>query len=30
MALEDAKNNKSTVRMSKDSEGNWGYVYTAN
>jgi hypothetical protein len=29
MALEDAQNSKSTVRMTKDSEGNWGYVYTA-
>lgn len=27
-ALDDAKNAKSTVRLRKDSEGNFGYVYT--
>jgi hypothetical protein len=26
--LENAQNNKDTVRLSKDSEGNWSYVYT--
>ena len=29
LALEDAKNAKSTVRLQRDSEGNFGYVYTA-
>ena len=29
MALEDAKNAKSIVRLSRDSEGNYGYVYSA-
>lgn len=29
MALEDAKNAKSIVRLQRDSEGNYGYVYTA-
>lgn len=29
-ALEDAKNAKSEVRMQRDSEGNFAYVYTAN
>jgi TP901 family phage tail tape measure protein len=29
MALEDAQNAKSQVRMTKDSEGNFSYVYTA-
>jgi TP901 family phage tail tape measure protein len=29
LALEEAKNSKSQVRMSRDNEGNWGYVYTA-
>ena len=29
-ALEDAKNAKSTVRLTRDNEGNFGYVYTAN
>ena len=29
LALEEAKNAKSEVRMTRDSEGNWGYVYTA-
>ena len=28
IALEEAKNAKSTVRLSRDSEGNFGYVYT--
>jgi hypothetical protein len=27
--LENAKNNKDTVRLSKDNEGNWSYVYTS-
>ena len=30
IALEDAQNAKSTVRLQRDSEGNFGYVYTAN
>ena len=29
IALEEAQNAKSTVRMRRDSEGNWSYVYTA-
>lgn len=29
IALEDARNAKSTVRLSRDNEGNWGYVYMA-
>ena len=29
IALEEAKNAKSTVRLQRDSEGNFGYVYTA-
>ncbi len=29
LALEEAQNAKSEVRMTRDSEGNWGYVYTA-
>lgn len=29
IALEEAQNAKSTVRLSRDSEGNFGYVYTA-
>ena len=29
IALEDARNAKSTVRLQRDSEGNYGYVYTA-
>lgn len=29
IALEEAQNAKSTVRLSRDSEGNYGYVYTA-
>ena len=29
IALEEAQNAKSQVRMQRDSEGNWGYVYTA-
>lgn len=28
-ALEDARNNKSEVRLHRDANGNWGYVYTA-
>ena len=30
IALEEAQNAKTQVRMRRDSEGNWGYVYTAN
>jgi hypothetical protein len=29
IALEEAKNSKSTVRMRRDSEGNYSYVFTA-
>ena len=29
IALEEAQNAKSQVRMQRDSEGNWNYVYTA-
>lgn len=29
IALEEAQNAKTTVRMRQDNEGNWGYVYTA-
>jgi hypothetical protein len=29
IALEEAQNAKSTVRLTKDSEGNFGYVYSA-
>ena len=29
IALEDAQNAKSMVRLTRDSEGNYGYVYTA-
>ena len=29
IALEEAQNAKSTVRMSRDNEGNWSYVYVA-
>jgi hypothetical protein len=29
IALEEAQNAKSQVRMNRDSEGNWSYVYTA-
>lgn len=29
IALEDAQNAKSVVRLQRDNEGNWGYVYTA-
>jgi nitrous oxide reductase len=29
-ALEEAKNAKTQVRLQRDSEGRWGYVYTAN
>jgi hypothetical protein len=29
IALRDAQNAKNTVRLSRDSEGNYGYVYTA-
>lgn len=29
IALEEAQNAKSTVRMQRDNEGNYGYVYTA-
>lgn len=30
LQLEEARDAKSTVRLSRDSEGNWSYVYTAN
>ena len=30
IALEEARNAKDQVRLSRDAEGNWGYVYTAN
>ena len=30
IALEESQNAKSQVRMQRDSEGNWGYIYTAN
>jgi hypothetical protein len=29
IALEEAQNAKSVVRLSRDNEGNYGYVYTA-
>jgi hypothetical protein len=29
IALEEAQQAKSTVRLTRDSEGNFGYVYTA-
>jgi hypothetical protein len=29
IALEEAQNAKSIVRLQRDSEGNFGYVYTA-
>lgn len=29
LALEDARNAKSEVRLQRDANGNWGYVYTA-
>lgn len=29
IALEEARNAKSTVRLTRDAEGNWGYMYTA-
>jgi hypothetical protein len=29
IALEEAQNAKSQVRMTRDSEGNMGYVFTA-
>ena len=29
-ALEDARNAKSLVRLARDNNGNWSYVYTAN
>ena len=29
IALEEAQNAKSTVRLSRDNEGNYGYIYTA-
>jgi hypothetical protein len=28
--LEDARDAKSLVRLARDNNGNWGYVYTAN
>lgn len=30
MALEDARNNKNTLRLVRDSQGNWNYQYTSN
>ena len=30
LELENARNAKNTVRLSKDNEGNWSYVYTTN
>lgn len=30
IALEDARNAKSEVRLTRDNEGHWGYMYTAN
>jgi hypothetical protein len=30
IALEEAQDAKDTVRLTRDSEGNYGYVYTAN
>ena len=30
LALDDAQNAKSQVRLQRDANGNWGYVYTAN
>jgi hypothetical protein len=30
IALEEAQNAKNQVRMQRDSEGNWAYVYTTN
>lgn len=30
IALEDARNAKSEVRLTRDNEGRWGYMYTAN
>lgn len=30
LQLEEVRDAKSTVRLSKDAEGNWSYVYTAN
>jgi hypothetical protein len=29
IALEEAQNAKNTVRLQRDAEGNFGYVYTA-
>lgn len=29
MELEDARNNKNEVRLQRDANGNWGYVYTS-
>ena len=29
LALDEAKNAKSTVTLSRDQNGNWGYIYTA-
>jgi len=29
LELDNAMNIKDTVRLSKDSEGNWSYIYTA-
>jgi hypothetical protein len=30
IALEEAQNAKDSVRLTRDAEGNFGYVYTAN
>ncbi|MGM9964985.1 MAG: hypothetical protein ACI4W0_01135 [Bacilli bacterium] len=30
IALEESQNAKSTVRLTRDNEGNYGYVYVAN
>lgn len=29
MELEDARNNKNEVRLQRDANGNWGYIYTS-
>jgi hypothetical protein len=29
LSIEEAQNAMSTVRLRRDDEGNWGYVYTA-
>jgi hypothetical protein len=30
IALEEAQNAKDQVRLSRNADGGWGYVYTAN